>query len=79
MRGVEDFDISNRFGYMPAPCKQCGVLPALMRMHGFRFDMEGIVYKYSCPRCGRNTKAFHAVVDAFEEWNRENKHTDCFQ
>lgn len=54
--------------FLPAPCKLCGVLPEMMRMHGFRFDMEGMVYKYACPRCGRNTKAYHDPAAAFEEW-----------
>lgn len=57
----------------PALCKQCGAFPALMRMHGFRFDMEGIVYKYSCPRCGRNTKAYHDPFEAFNQWQEDQR------
>lgn len=55
------------------PCKQCGVLPELMYSHGFRFGMDGMVYKYFCPRCGRNTKPCRGELAALAEWNKENK------
>lgn len=59
------------------PCKMCGVPPELMHSHGFRFDMTGMVYKCTCPRCGRNTKAYESAAEAFAEWNKENKEADA--